>query len=360
MKPQFKYDKTHVIKVEVRDTGIGIAKEHLGSLFKSFSQIDDSSTKTFGGTGLGLRISKELCQLMNGNIGVYSTPNLGSTFWFTFEVTETTKEAVLAGQKEEGEIQIDALASINPKVLLVDDNQVNRQVAGEILKTAGCTVDLATNGYEAISLVEKKAYDLIFMDIQMPEMDGVTATRKLKEMQLDHLPPIVAMTAYSMGPDRERFLAQGMDDYLAKPIKGVNLINKVKHWVKGTGTLLNEENDQQNGFQVINQEIVDQLAKYSGPEMVLDILKDFENESNEQIAACSDGLKNQDFKDILSNLHTLKGNAGTLGVEKVAAMAKKIEADLKEENYSFVEQDLADLHKYFVEFQDNYLDILNL
>ena len=118
MKPQFKYGKTHVIKVNVRDTGIGIAKEHLDSLFKSFSQIDDSSTKSFGGTGLGLRISKELCELMNGNIGVYSTPNLGSTFWFTFEATSTDKEMVEKEHQEDGGLELGTFNDLNPRILL--------------------------------------------------------------------------------------------------------------------------------------------------------------------------------------------------------------------------------------------------
>ena len=360
MKPQFKYDKTHVIRVEVRDTGIGIAKEHLGSLFKSFSQIDDSSTKSFGGTGLGLRISKELCQLMNGNIGVYSTPNLGSTFWFTFEAQETTKEAVDQEQKDHQQIEAGVFAETDPLILLVDDNHVNRQVAGEILKTAGCRVDLASNGHEAIALVERKHYDLIFMDIQMPEMDGVTATKKLKSMDLPQLPPIVAMTAYSMGPDRERFLKEGMDDYLAKPIKGVTIINKVKRWINGSEADIKEESIEQAQEHIINQEIIDQLSKYSGPEMVKEILLDFEAETQDHLDQCHESLKNQDYQDILTNLHTLKGNAGTLGVEKVAAMAKKIESDLKKENYGQAEDDLAELRNFFTEFQDNYLEILNL
>jgi len=360
MKPQFKYDKTHVIKVEVRDTGIGIAKENLSSLFKSFSQIDDSSTKSFGGTGLGLRISKELCQLMNGNIGVYSTPNLGSTFWFTFEATETTKKAVEQQIQEKDEITVNVFSESKPKVLLVDDNQINRQVAGEILKASGCLVDLATNGHEAIALVEKKNYDIIFMDIQMPEMDGVTATKKLKSMNLSQLPPIVAMTAYSMGPDRERFLSQGMDDYLAKPIKGANLINKVKRWVNGSGEKIDTAITIEDSTHIVKQEIIDQLSKYSGPEMVKDILVDFENETAEQIHSCEESLKSQDYQNILTNLHTLKGNAGTLGVEKVAGLAKKIEADLKQEDYTQVKQDLSELRSFFIEFQDNYLEILNL
>ncbi len=359
MKPQFKYDRTHVIKVEVRDTGIGIAKEHLGSLFKSFSQVDDSSTKSFGGTGLGLRISKELSQLMNGNIGVYSTPNLGSTFWFTFEAQETTKEAV-EDQPEPVDITSHVFSDQQPFILLVDDNKVNLQVAGEILKTSGCVIETATNGREAINMIVQKRYDLVFMDIQMPEMDGVTATQELKKMKLDYLPPIVAMTAYSMGPDRQRFLSQGLDDYMAKPIKGVNLINTVKKWVNGTAVPEIKEPDKIETEMIINKEIIAQLSKYSGPEMVMDILLDFEKEATEQIANSLIAAAEEDYQCILTNLHTLKGNAATLGVEKVASAAKRIEEDVKTEEYSEIEANLKELNKFFKEFQNNYREILNL
>ncbi len=359
MKPQFKYDQTHVIKVSIRDTGIGIAKEQLDSLFKSFSQLDHSSTKAFAGTGLGLRISKELCELMNGNIGVYSTPNLGSTFWFTFEALSTTREMVDKEKKEE--VAPEVFTDYHPKILLVDDNQVNQQVAREMLKSAGCRVELAQNGHEAIEKATTKDFDLIFMDIQMPEMDGVTATQKLKKMNLPKLPPIVAMTAYGMELDRDRFLSQGMDDYLSKPIKSHKLVSKVRKWVGGVPDQeqpVDENNNHQ--LSILNQEIISQLRKYSGPEMVREILKDFERETQEQLDQCLQSLKEEDYHTILRDLHTLKGSAGTLGAEKLADKAKQVEGDLKEQKYQKAPVGLQELNKIFKEFQDNYHNYLNL
>ena len=360
MKPQFKYDSTHVIKVNVRDTGIGIAKEHLDNLFKSFSQVDHSSTKSFGGTGLGLRISKELCELMNGNIGVYSTPNLGSTFWFTFEALATDKETV--EQEKVEDFIPELLTDFPPRVLLVDDNQVNRQVASEMLKSAGCKVDLAGDGLKAIEKATSVEYDVIFMDIQMPDMDGVTATKQLKSMGIPNLPPIIAMTAYGMEPDRERFLSQGLDDYLAKPIKAHELINKVKKWITGTPEIQSKAaNDNDLGpLQIVSQEVISQLAKYSGPEMVKEILKDFESETQSQLDQCAESLQENNYQDILRDLHTLKGSAGTLGVEKVAQKAKETEKELKEGNYQVAAEALKSLNNLFQEFQDNYHNILNL
>jgi CheY-like chemotaxis protein len=283
---------------------------------------------------------------------------LGSTFWFTFEAIATDKEAV-----EQGEIDdtnLESFTDFSPRVLLVDDNQVNRQVAGEMLKAAGCTVDLANDGHQAIEKASSKPYDIIFMDIQMPVMDGVTATKQLKSMSLPSLAPIVAMTAYGMEPDKERFLSQGLDDYLAKPIKANNLVNKVKKWVSGTTDMVEDRSVKNNQHKIIDELIIAQLAKYSGPEMVKEILKDFELETQGQLQQCSIALKEEDFQSILRDLHTLKGSAGTLGVEKLAQKAKEIEQDLKSGQYDSTPKNLSELNILFKEFQNNYHNILNL
>jgi CheY-like chemotaxis protein len=200
----------HKIKVEVQDSGIGISASDRQILFTSFTQLDNSSRKSFGGTGLGLAISKQLCALMNGEIGVESTLGEGSTFWFTFETKETSIAQVsTVSLMEETPIE-DVFSDYHPLILLVDDNAVNRKVANEILKKSGCRVDLAESGFKAIEMVETryrsggKGYDIIFMDIQMPDMDGVETSQELKKRYAKGLAPIVAMTAYSMKEDRDR------------------------------------------------------------------------------------------------------------------------------------------------------------
>ncbi|MDQ3395805.1 MAG: PAS domain S-box protein, partial [Bacteroidota bacterium] len=182
------YEKTalenkSIIQVEVTDTGIGIAENDLKKLFTSFSQVDNSSTKSYGGTGLGLAISKELCELMGGEIGVFSTVGLGSTFWFNFEAS-AAKESEIKILPDNNIYASFVFPIENPKILLVDDNQVNRQVSGAILKKAGCIVDVAVDGYQAVEKVKTNTYHVILMDIQMPKMDGVTATRIIKKMNL--------------------------------------------------------------------------------------------------------------------------------------------------------------------------------
>jgi len=244
--------------------------------------------------------------------------------------------------------------------LLVDDNSVNRQVASEILKKSGCVVDLAVDGRKAIELVAENKYDLVFMDIQMPEMDGVTATKKIKAMNLKVQPPIVAMTAYSMKEDKERFLSQGLDDYIPKPIRANDLLNKVRQWILDE-QVFNENGDNGNDSQgeIINLETVKQLTNLGGEEMVHQVFNDFIEESEEQITSCQKARRKDDYTEIQKNLHTLKGNAGTLGVEKLSKQAEYVEKNIKNENYETLEHDLKFLKLTFQEFINKYQQILN-
>lgn len=352
---RLKNDPTgRMIRVDVTDSGIGISKENVDRLFQSFNQLDNSMSKAYSGTGLGLAISKEMCRLMNGEIGVTSTEGMGSTFWFTFEAEPAEDAFVEENEQPDDEVVIENYFSLEkPYVLLVDDNLVNRQVAGEILKKAGCEVDLAVSGVGAIEKAVRNKYDLVLMDIQMPDMDGVTATRKIRELKLPYTPPIVALTAYSMKEDREKFLSQGMDDYLPKPIRAKELIQKVQAWVKnGTNTSATADTPSYTREKVINEEVVAQLEKYGGAEMVTKVFDDFEQETIEQLEQCREALKTREYENVRRALHTLKGNAGTLGIEKVAKYAEYIESNLKKDNFETLEQDLNFLNLTFAEFQN--------
>lgn len=363
MQSKERRGKHHYIKVDVKDSGIGITKGNLNKLFYSFNQIDNSSSKVYGGTGLGLAISKELCELMNGKIGVYSTIGLGSTFWFTFQAEETFPEGTsfeMLSKDEEVKVK-NYFGKTRPKVLIVDDNAVNRQVASEILKKAGCSVTLLSSGREAIKTLKNYIFDIIFMDIQMPEMDGIEATRRIKKMNTSKLAPIIAMTAYSMREDKEKFMNQGLDDYISKPIKANLLIKKVKEWVIKDEIYIKPEEllQEKTETKTINYAILNQLKKYGGDEMVKNTLQDFELESKVQIDSLIPAVKEKNHKDILSKLHTLKGNAGTLGIEKVADIAAMIESKLKENSFSGLEKDIKLLKTAFKEFQKEYTNILN-
>ncbi len=348
-KPASPAKDTFFIKVTVEDTGIGIPEAAQSTLFESFSQADSSSTKSHGGTGLGLSIARQLAQLMQGEIGVTSEEGKGSTFWFTFATEETEKPAREAEETVDEKLYFEA---ISPKIMLVDDNAVNRKVASEILKKAGCDITLAEDGKTAIKLAGNQDFDLIFMDIQMPVMDGVSTTKAIKKLDKQHIPPIIAMTAYSMQGDREKFLEQGLDDYVSKPIRAKSFVKKVAEWVLPSEWKPESLPEKSQGSEeIINFEVLNELEKYGGKQIIFESLQDFETEATDLIEECAVSVENNDYVNILSKLHTLKGNASTLGIEKVAKQARITEAKLKAKNYDELAEDMVALKMNFKEFQ---------
>lgn len=212
--------KQVMIKIAVTDTGIGIPAEMQNKLFVPFSQIDDKATREYEGTGLGLSICKELAKLMRGKIGFESEYQKGSTFWFMFpaQVYENPQKEIKAKQNHEPkEMNNDHRPRRNLRILFADDKLVNQKVISLMLTTMGHVVTLASNGQQALQAYEPGKFDLILMDIQMPVMDGITATQKLKE-KFKNPPPIVGLSASAFEGDREKYLSLGMDDYLTKPI----------------------------------------------------------------------------------------------------------------------------------------------
>jgi len=210
---------------EIQDTGIGISPENQSKLFKSFSQVDASTTRKFGGTGLGLAISKNLIQLMNGNIGIISEEGKGAIFHFDCEFGVSFQSHL-----EDENQELEGLIKQNKKlkILLADDNIINQKVAKLNVQKLGHSVIIVSNGIMAVEKFISESPDAIFMDIQMPEMDGIEATSKIREWeQLNNISnrvPIIAMTANTMKSDKELFVASGMDDYLSKPFTDSELI----------------------------------------------------------------------------------------------------------------------------------------
>ena len=373
-----KRGKFNRIRVGVNDSGIGISPDNINLLFNSFSQVDTSSRKSFGGTGLGLAISKELTTLMKGDIGVESVVGQGSTFWFTVEL----KETAISPTQQSTEVAEISLANFfstyHPAVLLVDDNAVNRKVASEIMRRAGCLVTTADSGPAAIELVRvalaadesefasaakaagtDRPFDVIFMDIQMPDMDGIETTGHLRREFGKSLPTIVAMTAYSMREDRERFISQGMDDYIAKPIRAQTLIAKVKEIVDGkqANRLVGMSASPKFAAAVsesvlpnIDVQIVGQLRDIGGQELVDSIMDEFITEATGLIDGAIDAHALGDMPTVKSHLHTLKGSAGTIGVVRVADIARIAEGKLKVADTSDLSDALQSLKGAFDDF----------
>jgi signal transduction histidine kinase/FixJ family two-component response regulator len=220
----------HRVRVSVSDTGIGMNEEALSRLFNAFTQADGSTTRRFGGTGLGLAITRRLARMLGGDVHVSSTPGRGSTFTLTFEVP-----AAKAGRRKSKASQAapdvsEAVhATAGPvRILLVDDNATNRQVAKLFLSRIRCEITEAENGAEALERLERQAFDVVLLDVHMPVMDGCETIARIRASSEPwRTLPVIALTADAMEGDRERFVAMGMTDYLAKPIDRRLLLNKV-------------------------------------------------------------------------------------------------------------------------------------
>ena len=259
-------DRRARIRFEVKDTGIGISEENLARLFQPFTQADASMTRKYGGTGLGLSISKHIVSLMGGMIDVRSVEGAGSTFWFTASFEKQTEHsrpqdepprADLGGPrilfvddnatslKQDSPVREEAQpvmtrpatgesARSKYHILIAEDNAINQKVTIGILKRLGYQADMVTNGLEAVQLLETAPYDLVFMDVQMPEMDGLEATKAIRHREKEiggHHIPIVAITAYALKGDNARCLQAGMDDYIPKPIVPQAVAEKLEKWL---------------------------------------------------------------------------------------------------------------------------------
>jgi PAS domain S-box-containing protein len=222
-----------LVRFDVRDTGIGIAPEDQALLFTAFEQVDSSTSRKYGGTGLGLAISKRLVHLMGGEIGVDSKAGAGSVFWFTalLEKIANVEEPAPARSVENVEQQLKNLHS-NAFILLVEDDLINQEVAKLQLEGVGLKVDLAKDGEQAVEMASRTAYDLILMDVQMPKMDGLAATRAIRVLPNQATVPIISMTANAFDEDRQACLGAGMSDHLGKPFMPEELYTVLVKWLK--------------------------------------------------------------------------------------------------------------------------------
>jgi signal transduction histidine kinase/pSer/pThr/pTyr-binding forkhead associated (FHA) protein/DNA-binding NarL/FixJ family response regulator/HPt (histidine-containing phosphotransfer) domain-containing protein len=384
------------IQFSVQDTGIGITPEQQQSLFKSFSQVDASISRKYGGTGLGLAISKQLAELMGGCIWVEScgsvagepSPNwqsqaqkpslnqmLGSSFYFTILTTSVDSFCNKNLSSSRKIIQTSLTSSQEPfplKILLAEDNSVNQQVALLLLQKLGYRADVVKNGLEVINALEQVNYDVILMDVEMPEMDGITATKHILAKQKD-CPYIIALTAYAMAEDRNKCLQVGMKDFLTKPIRLSGLSQALTKAAKSLNLLNNDEEssetktfiaqeksissfDLDNSAEskvlrlekteqgdavrresgddpppiesIIDQQILNSLRKLGGAKgkiLLTQIIKQYFEDSPLKLQEIVEAISNQDSEKLRLAAHSLRSSSANLGAVKLSHYCKQIE-----------------------------------
>jgi len=222
-----------ILHFSIIDTGIGMSSEEQDKLFQSFSQVDSSTTRKYGGTGLGLTIAKKITELMNGRIWVETKEGVGSTFHFSVLLKKQDMKLLNNNSVEIVNVDINkAIAQLNGKsILVVEDNEINQELVNELLIMYGMLVETACNGKEALELLNVQSFDGVLMDCMMPIMDGYKATIKIREQEEFKDLPIIAMTANAMKGDKEKVLFVGMNDHIAKPIKPETMIAIMAKWI---------------------------------------------------------------------------------------------------------------------------------
>lgn len=327
------------IRFEITDTGPGINEDAKDLVFEKFAQADSSTTRNYGGTGLGLAISQELVKLMGGEIGLETTMGKGSTFWFTikFDVGDVKDLPPCApATVKSAEMPTRQLA-----ILLAEDNPINQEIARQTLVAAGHSVQIVNNGSRVLGALQREQFDLILMDVHMPEMDGIAATRQVREFagpQADI--PIIALTADAMSGSRQRYLDAGMTDYLSKPFKPDVLFATISRNIDGASgqPVLSDEvrpdkntpgasDNQEPGG--LNAGVVSPIRE-NKPQLWSRLVELYLQNTPEYFATLTNALNSGDIPNVELTAHTMKSSCANLGALKLSALLAKLEAEARE------------------------------
>ena len=363
-------DDTLQVRFEVSDSGVGLTSEQQSRLFQDFQQADSSTARKFGGTGLGLALTKRLVEMMGGEVGVRSEAGQGSTFWFSVSLQHghgPMPKSTSADDATSAELRL-RQRHCGARVLLAEDNPINIEVVQQMLHAAGLDVIIAQNGRIALEKVAGESLDLILMDMQMPEMDGLEATRAIRKLPAQAALPILALTANAFAEDRRACLEAGMNDVLTKPVDPMSLYEALVRWLPAgrrpsgasvaptaaatplTISLQALRNlpgiDVERGLHFLN----------GRTDYYLKILGQFVKGHGNELAALNGHLAAGDRPAARQIAHSLKGAASTLGLVAIADAATCLEARLKEEKP--LDQDSENIRQMYAELASAFADLL--
>jgi len=340
-----EHEQQLLIRFEVEDSGIGIKAKNLSGLFDAFEQEDVSTTRKYGGTGLGLAITQNLAKLMGGEVGVKTEPGKGSTFWFTAKLAKG--EAIQSDLSSEVNKMAETKLKTDhrgARILLAEDNEINREVAIDILSGTGLQIDTVENGREAVNKVRDLTYDLILMDMQMPEMDGIEATKLILRLKGKENIPILAMTANVFEEDRRACLNAGMVDFVPKPVNPDSLFATIIKWLPKKVTdnqdhtlVKNSINDGRSNLGLEQLRHINGLDVDIGVENLngdvsgyIALLRKFERKQKDSADQLNRLFEEQDYEQIQLMIHSLKGVAGTLGFTQLEKICREFEQSVRD------------------------------
>jgi CheY-like chemotaxis protein len=296
----------------IKDTGIGIATEKLETIFERFTQADTNTTRKYGGTGLGLSITRQLIELLGGSISVKSTEGKGTEFSFNLPFIKSSEERYAAPRKEAHTLRYNTVK----KILLVEDTLLNQKLTSIILRNNGFETVIAENGRIAVELLKEQTFDVILMDIQMPEMDGYEATCIIRD-KLKLQTPIIAMTAHALAGEKEKCFQQGINDYLAKPFAENDLLFKIAHWIK--------EDEPASDHAAVNApvSIIDlsflKKQTRNNTSAIAEMIRIFREENPVVISTLEKAIGEKDFITIYKTVHSLKSETSMFGLRPLVS-----------------------------------------
>lgn len=347
-------NKEESLRFSIIDTGIGIPKDKISHIFENFSQVDAGTTRKYGGTGLGMSISKKFIELMGGSIFVESEVGVGTTFYFDLVFKTCSPELIKSkAQDSLPECNFEILHS---NILLVEDYPVNQQVISQHLKSGGHRVTLADNGKIALEILKDNQFDIILMDVQMPELDGYETTKIIKTMRLKT--PVIGLTANVDQESRLKCIECGMDDIQGKPIRKKQLLEVIQKWM-----CFNKKNELEQTIQDLiilknsmksnNKQIVDintAIEEFGDRETYFSVLQKFIETAENQISNLKNNSKTMSPESIKKEAHSIKGGAGTLEAVSLYESAKKLED-------SVYNNDTKDLSVFIDKLESDFKDL---